>query len=58
MKIHKALKRDKKIQRRKSGHTMDNRSIFLLEEEKKKRALQIRKEREEKENLFLILESD
>ena len=56
MNISKAIKRDREINRRKSGHRVDNRNIFLLEEEKKKKAEQIKKEREVKEKLILSIE--
>ena len=55
MNISKAIKRDREINRRKSGHRVDNRNIFLLEEEKKKKAEQIKKEREVKEKLILSI---
>jgi hypothetical protein len=47
--IYKALRRDRKINRRRTGHQVDGRSVFLLEEEKKKRAEAIKRRREEKE---------
>jgi hypothetical protein len=37
-KLSKALKRDRKINRKRSGHQVDNKGIFLLEEQKYKRA--------------------
>lgn len=37
-KLDKALKRDKKIHKRKHGHVIDNKGIFILEEMKIKRA--------------------
>lgn len=49
MNLDKAVKRDRKRQRRKYGHVVENRSIFTLEEVKVKKALKIKKEREEKE---------
>ena len=56
MNLTKAIQRDREINKRKNGHRVDNRSIFLLEEQKKKKAEQIRKEREAKEKLILELE--
>lgn len=57
--IQKALKRDRKINQRRSGMRITNRSIFILEEEKKKRAEEIKKERElkEAEKLKAVIES-
>lgn len=51
MKIDKATRRDSKIDRRKNGMRIDNRSIFTIQEVEKKRSQQIKKEREEKERL-------
>jgi hypothetical protein len=50
--LNKALNRERKIRKRRSGMRIDNRSIFTLEEVKKNRALKIKKEREEKEKLL------
>ncbi|HBY20736.1 MAG TPA: hypothetical protein DEG71_06975 [Clostridiales bacterium] len=38
MRIEKANKRDRQIQKRKSGHVIDNRNIFILEEIQRKKA--------------------
>jgi hypothetical protein len=48
MNINKANNRDRKINKRKYGMLIDNRNIFILEEEQKKRSLQIKKERKNK----------
>lgn len=58
MNLKKALRRDNEIEKRKNGHKVDNKNIFLLEEIKKKKAEQIKKEREAKEMLILNLESE
>jgi hypothetical protein len=47
--VYKSTRRDSKINRRKNGHQVDNTSIFVIEEQKKKRAKQIQQERLEKE---------
>lgn len=49
MNLNKATKRDRKRQKRKYGHVVDGRSVFVIEEVKVKKALKIKKEREEKE---------
>jgi hypothetical protein len=49
LKIEKAIKRDREIARRRGGHKVDNKGIFTLLEEQKKRAKNIKKERKEKE---------
>jgi hypothetical protein len=49
MDIRKANRRDKKRHKTINGMKVDNRNIFILEEEKRKKALKIKKEREEKE---------
>jgi hypothetical protein len=46
--INKALRRENKISRRKNGHQVDNRNIFILEEEKVKRKREIEQKRLEK----------
>jgi hypothetical protein len=51
MKIDKALRRDDKINQRRNGMVVDNRSIFTIQEEQKKKAEQIRLERELKERM-------
>lgn len=56
MKLNKAQKRDKEIQKRKSGHSIETSNASLDRE--RKRTLQIKKEREQKENLILISELD
>jgi hypothetical protein len=48
--LKKATSRDRKRERR-SKMVVDNRSIFIVEEQKVKRAEQIKKAREQKENL-------
>lgn len=49
MDIRKAFRRDSKINKRQNGMRVVNKSIFTIQEEEKKRSLQIKKEREEKE---------
>ena len=49
--ISKAISRDRKINRRKNGHQIDNRGIFVIEETKRERARKIKQQREEKESL-------
>jgi hypothetical protein len=57
MKLEKALQRDRKINKRRSGMKVDNRSIFTIQEIQKKKADEIKREREEKERRqFLELE--
>lgn len=51
MKVSKAMRRDRKFKKRKYGMKIDNKNIFLLEEEKRKKALQIKQERILKEQL-------
>lgn len=50
--INKINKRDSKINKRKNGMRISGRSIFTLEEVKKKKAEKIKKEREAKERLL------
>lgn len=47
-KLSKALKRDRKIRKRKSGMVVDNRGIFVLEEVKKKKSDKIKATRKRK----------
>ena len=49
MNINKALKRDKKISKRKNGHVVDSKSVFTIERLAKERALEIRSKRKQKE---------
>lgn len=61
MNIFKAFRRDKKIQKRKNGMRVTNRSIFTIEEVKKKKSEEIRKNREAKDlliNMWLNLENE
>lgn len=46
MNINKAIKRDRKIKRRRYGHKVDGKSIFTIQEKQKQRAEQIKRERE------------
>ena len=48
-KIDKALRREKKINKRKNGHQEDGRSVFLLEEIKNKKARKAHDERLKRE---------
>lgn len=50
MKLEKASRRDRKYQRR-NKHVTDSRSVFQIEEEQKKRAIRIKKQRELKEEI-------
>ena len=52
MNINKAIKRDRKIGRRKNGHREDGRSVFLIKKIQKERALRIKKEHIRKEELL------
>lgn len=49
MKLSKALRRDEERNKRKYGHRTDNRNVFLIQEEKIKRAEEIKKKRLAKE---------
>ncbi len=49
-KIDKASRRDSKINKRRSGHQVDNRNIFILEEQKKKRSEAWKRKRKDKES--------
>lgn len=49
-KLERSLRREKQIQRRKNGHQVDNKGIFLLEEQKVKRKQEIQRLRKEKED--------
>jgi len=62
MKLQKATRRERKINKRKFGHKVDNRSIFISEEQlikrrkkyidiQKKKALVLKKERLEDANI-------
>lgn len=51
MKLSKAIRRDAEIQRRRTGHVVDNKGIFLQQEEQRKRAEKIKQERKQKEEL-------
>jgi hypothetical protein len=50
--LKKSLNRERKIQRRRTGMVIDNRSIFTVQEIQKKKSIQIKKEREEKEKML------
>lgn len=52
MKLSKASKRDKKLQKRINGHREDGRSVFTIREEQKKRAIEIKKLRKLEEELL------
>jgi hypothetical protein len=52
MNLKKSSSRDNKINRRRSGHIVNNRSIFTIVDTQKKKSLQIKKERELKEQLL------
>jgi len=53
MKILKAIKRDKEIQRRKYGHVTDGKSVFVIKETEKQRAERIKNQRLLKERIRL-----
>lgn len=55
MKLDKAISRDRKISRRRNGHKSGGKSIKLIQEQLKKKAEAIKKEREEKILLELKL---
>lgn len=48
MKLTKASKRDRKIQKRRTGHQEDGRSVFLIRDIERRRALEKKRELEEK----------
>jgi hypothetical protein len=50
--ITKATKRDSKLRKRKSGHLVDGRSVFLLQDIQVKKAKDIEKARKLKEQLL------
>jgi len=50
--ISKCNNRDRKLDKKKNGMRISGRSLFVLEEVKKKRAEKIKHEREEKERLL------
>ena len=50
MKLEKCIRRDREIQKRRGGHQVDNKGIFTIVEEQKKRAKKIKKERKDKES--------
>lgn len=52
MNLHKASKRDNKLQKRRNGHREDGRSVFTIKEIQKNRALKIRKEQQRKQELL------
>jgi hypothetical protein len=52
MKLSKASKRDRKLQKRRGGHREDGRSVFTIKEIQKNRALKIRKEQQRKQDLL------
>lgn len=52
MKLSKASKRDKKLQKRVNGHREDGRSVFIIKEEQKKRAIAIKRLRKLEEELL------
>lgn len=52
MNLHKASKRDNKINKRKNGHREDGRSVFTIKRIQKEKALRIEKERKRKEKLL------
>jgi hypothetical protein len=49
MNLNKASKRDRKINKRRGGQLEDSRSVFVIEQEQKKRAKKIKQERKQKE---------
>jgi hypothetical protein len=52
VKLTKASKRDNKINRRRSGHREDGRSVFTIKKIQRERALRIESERKRKEELL------
>jgi hypothetical protein len=56
MNLRKALERERKQHKRKSGMVIDSKSVFTIQRIQKERAEQIRKERENKEKLLELLE--
>lgn len=49
VRIEKALKRDRKINKRRFGMRVENRSIFTIQEVEKKKSEEMKRQREEKE---------
>jgi hypothetical protein len=47
--LRKSHNRDRKIEQRRYGHQVDNRSIFVIQELEREKAIRIKREREEKE---------
>ena len=47
MKLNKALRREKRWKKKKDGMRVDSRSVFTIQEEQKKRADKVKKERRE-----------
>jgi hypothetical protein len=52
MKINKATRRDNKINKRKNGMQVDNKSIFTITDAQKKRDLEIKNKRKAKEDVY------
>jgi hypothetical protein len=46
MNLFKASKRDRELSRKKHGHVVDNRNIFVLEEIQRKKAEKIKRKQE------------
>ena len=49
--LQKAIKRDRKIQRRKYGHVTDGRSVFVIKETERQRCERIKSQRLLKEKI-------
>lgn len=43
MKLEKAIKRDRDVNKRRSGHKVDGRSVFKIQEIQKERAIKIKR---------------
>lgn len=57
MNLRKALERERKHTKRKNGMVVDSKSVFVIQHIQKKRAEELKKEREKKE-LLLELTGD
>jgi hypothetical protein len=54
--LKKSLRRDREIDRRKNGHQVDGRSLFIIKEIQRKRSEEIKRNRIQKQERFLETE--
>jgi hypothetical protein len=52
MKLSKCINRDKELEKRRKGHREDGRSVKLIKDIQKKRALRIRMEQSHKQSIL------